>query len=229
MPLADQVDQPRRALGRIDRVEQDALKLGEHADRREPALRRNAIAVADVIGIGDHVLALDHAGAAQLLGGGAGEGEDVFLLLGFGRAHADAQQRDPCVHRLEPGDQPGLGAGAAGGVNDMVDPQGAVVDLGQHLEGAVDIAQRAGRVRAAAGDRVDLPAIGAQPVRDLLDLGIQIAAAGALLGGGAMQMIQKDVAVVVVVGVVRAGPILQQDVAGHAHLRGKGGGLAGVV
>src|SRR6056297_2756480 len=60
MTLADQIDQARGPLGRINRIKQDRFQLGEHADRLQPAFGGNAIAFADIVGIGDHILALNH-------------------------------------------------------------------------------------------------------------------------------------------------------------------------
>ena len=53
--------------------------------------------------------------------------------------------------------------------------------------------------------------------------------AGKLLGRGAVQVIQKHVAVGVVIGVVVTGAVLEQDMAFHAQLGGEGGGLAAMV
>ena len=55
--------------------------------------------------------------------------------------------------RVQPGDQPGLRAGAAGRVNEPVDPQRHVVGLLHQLERHRGVAHGADRVRAAAGDR----------------------------------------------------------------------------
>ena len=43
------------------------------------------------------------------------------------------------------------------------------------------------------------------------------------------KVVEEHVAVLGIVGVLVASTILQQDMAGHAHLRGESGGLAGVV
>ena len=56
LPVADQVDQARRRLCRIDRVEKQALQLGKHADRLEAAFGRDAVTLADIVAIGDDIL-----------------------------------------------------------------------------------------------------------------------------------------------------------------------------
>ena len=88
-----------------------------------------------------------------------------FLLLAR-RAHADAQQIDRAVHGLQPGHQPGLRAGAAGGVHQVVDAQPAFGGLVDQFQRGVDIAERADRGRTTAGDDVGTAAValpGARP------------------------------------------------------------------
>ena len=104
-----------------------------------------------------------------------------------------------------------------------------LVRLVDEFERAVGVAERAGRVGAAAGDRVDAAPLRPEPVGDRLHDRVHVAAARVPLGGGAVQVVEEDVAVPVVVRVVRAGPVLQQDMARHPEAGGEGGGLAGVV
>lgn len=93
LTLADQVDQPRRALGLLDTVEQDAFEFGEHCDRLHPALGRDAVALAHIIGIGDHVFPAHHDRRADLGGRGQRSIVDAFLLPELGRMDPDAKQR----------------------------------------------------------------------------------------------------------------------------------------
>ena len=83
MAVADQVDQPGRTFGRIDRIKQDGLGSGEDVYGFQRVIGGHAVAGADIVGIGDNILTRDHAGAAQLFGGLDGEVVDVFLLLGL--------------------------------------------------------------------------------------------------------------------------------------------------
>jgi hypothetical protein len=100
---------------------------------------------------------------------------DVGLLPVARIAHADAEHGDAGVERLEADDQPGLGAGAAGGVNEIWSIlQAHVVGLGHHLERHMGIAQRARRVRATARDDVDLLAASTQFLAVRLGLGVHV-------------------------------------------------------
>jgi hypothetical protein len=114
-------------------------------------------------------------------------------------------------------------------MDDPVDHEAAIVRLPHEFEGAVDVAERTRGVRAAARDRVDLPALGPEALGHLLHLGVHVAAARPLFGRGAVEMVEEHVAVPVVVRVVRAGAVLQQDMAGHPEFRCESSGLAGVV
>ena len=95
VPAADEVDQPRHALAGVDGVEQHALLLGDELHRVDHALGGDAVALADVVAVGDDVLGADGAGGeAEVVGGAGGEREDVGLLLLPRRADADAEDGD---------------------------------------------------------------------------------------------------------------------------------------
>ena len=110
-----------------------------------------------------------------------------------------------------------------------VDAQAHVVRLRRELDRAIDVAQRADDVRAAARDDIGLAPLGAQLVRDLLHRGGHVGRARIGAGRRAEDVVQKDVARpgVGLVGV--AGAVLQQDQAFEAGLRGGGSRLAGMV
>ena len=67
--LAAQVDQAGHAFSRIDRVKQYALEAGRQFHRFDHARRGQAVAGADVVAIGDHVVACDRVGHAEQFGG----------------------------------------------------------------------------------------------------------------------------------------------------------------
>lgn len=227
--LAAIVDQPRRTLARIDRVEENAFEFGEHPDRLDRVFARDTVARADIIGIGDHILALDHAGTPKLFSRLQRKVEHVLFLLRLGRAHPEPQKRNARIDRPQPHDQPGLGARAARCRHHMVNHQPPVIRLANQFKGAVHIAKRPGCIRTASDDCIDLPAVLAKLFGDGFHFQVHIQPARPFFGRCAMQMIKQHIAVAVVVRVVRPGAILQQDMAFHAQLRGEGRGLARVV
>ena len=154
---------------------------------------------------------------------------DVLLLLRLRRAHADAEQRDLGIDRLQPDDQARLRAGAAGGMDEVIDDHAALIGLIDKFERAIGVAERAGRIGAAAGDRVDGLSLGAHLVGHRLHFGVHVEAAAALFRRRAMQVVEKDVAVFLVVRIVRAGPVFEQDMALHAELGRECRGLARMV
>ena len=109
-------------------------------------------------------------------------------------------------------------------MHDVVDDKVRLRHLREEFERAVHVAQRAGGVRAAAGDGVDLCAAGAAVFGHLLRLGVHVAARRAVFDAGAVQHVEEDVAVVAVVLVGVAGAVLQQARPGRSSRR-----LAGVV
>ena len=85
-----------------------ADEAGEHADRLDAAVRWQAVAVADVIGVGHDMRSLHHAGAAQFFGRRACQVIDHLFLLGLRRAGADAQHGDLRIHRAHARDKTSL-------------------------------------------------------------------------------------------------------------------------
>ena len=79
--LAAQINQASGALTGINRVKEDAFELREHLNGRDAAWRWNAVTVADVVGVGDHVCARDNAWTAQFFSGRQRQVEDVLLLI----------------------------------------------------------------------------------------------------------------------------------------------------
>ena len=208
------VDQAGGTLAGIDGVQQDRLKLGKHANGLQRVFARNAVAGAHIAGVGNHVAARHDIRAAQFFGGLQGQVEDVLFLLFLRRPHADAQQRNTSVYRLQPCDQTGLGASTAGCSDQMVDDQGTVIGLGHQFERAVHIAKSASGIRSAARNEIDRTAFGPQSLGHQFHLCLHVHAACPLRRRGAVQVIQQYIAVAIVVGIVGAGAIFQQDVAG---------------
>ena len=111
----------------------------------------------------------------------------------------------------------------------MIDAQPLVIGLGDHLQRAVRVAERAGGVRSAAGDDIDLAALRPEGLGHRFEFGVHVQARRPLLGRRAVEDIQEHVAVGVVVRILRPRPVLEQDVAVHAEARGEGGRLSRVV
>src|SRR5699024_6676227 len=120
-----------------------------------------------------------------------GKVEDVLLLLLLRRAHAEAKQWKWRVDRLEACNEACLGTCAAGRRHDMVEREPTIIRLSDDFVGAVHIAERAGRIGSAARDDVDSPALGTEILRCRLHLGLHVCAAGALVGGGTMKMVEQ--------------------------------------
>ena len=221
--FAGQINQTSRAFGRVAGVEQDALKFGKHADRLDAAVGRNAIAFADVIGVGDHVFTLDDAGAAKFVDGFAGQIIDHLLLLGLWRAGADAQYRDLGVHRAHARDQPRLRAGRPRGMDQTVDLHAGGVHLIEQLKCTIDVSQCPGRIGAAARNDIDIVAFRPLFLRRTFHLGGHVVASDEFFCRRPVEVIQQHVAVGVVVGVVIAGAVLKEDMAGKSQLCGISG------
>ena len=84
----------------------------------------------------------------------------------------------------------------------MVNCQTAVIRLSDQFEGTIDIAQGAGGIRPATGNDIDLAAIRAQAFGRKLHFGLHILASPMSGRGRAVKVIQKHVAIVIVIGVV---------------------------
>ena len=130
---------------------------------------------------------------------------------------------------METRDEAGLGPGASRRVDDQADGKAPLVGLVHQLQRAIGVAERADRVRAAARNDVGPLAGRLQARRDLLHGGVHVAAARNVAERCAVQMVEEDVAVVVVVGAGNAGAVLQHGVAVEAEAGAEGGGLAHVV
>ena len=115
---------------------------------------RQSIALADIVAIGDDMLALDHAGETHEGSGLLRQRKDVGFLLFLRRAYTDAEHRNAAVEGGQASNKTSLRAGAAGRVYEGVDAQANVVCLGQKLDSAIDVAERADWVRATAGNDV---------------------------------------------------------------------------
>ncbi len=125
-------------------------QLGKHPDRLQRIVARDAIARTDIAAVDHHIAAGDDAGKVQFLGGFQCQALDFFLLRVLGRAHTDTGQRNLRVDRLQPRDQTGLGVRAARRCHQLINSQAAIIGLRHQAEGAVDISQRTGGIRAAA-------------------------------------------------------------------------------
>ena len=106
---------------------------------------------------------------------------------------------------------------------------GPARSLGSQLHGAVDVAQRPHRVGAAAGDQIGLAAGLAHLLGHGLHRGVHVATARTVPDLGAVEPVEQDVAVVLVVGILGVDAMLEQDDAAHAELGRDGGGLAAVI
>ena len=122
-----------------------------------------------------------------------------------------------------------MGPGAARGGDDPVDLHVQLIGLDHDLAGAVDIAERPDRVRAAAGNDIGLAAARPHLGRRLLQLGRHVAAAGHGADARREQPVHQDVAVAGVVDRLRPGPLFQNDLAGQAMRRRRRRRLAHMV
>ena len=155
--------------------------------------------------------------------------EHLLLLQCLRRADADAEQRHPAVRGLEADDEARLGAGAAGGRDEMVDHEAALVRLRQQFERAVHVAQRADTVRRAARDHVGLAATVADLRCVFVEQSVEVGRRRILVQHGSEQPVQQHVPRR---GVDLAGgldPVLEQHLAGKPEFAGGGGRLADVV
>ena len=114
-------------------------------------------------------------------------------------------------------------------MHQFVDVQAHVQCLIGELQRGSHIAQSAQRVGAAAGNDVGLAALGTQLRGQVFHGGIHWRVARNFAHVRAIQMVQKHIARMLVIGVAVAGAVFQNDVAFHAHLGGDGSSLAGVV
>ena len=140
----------------------------------------------------------------------------------------DAEHRHGCAQPGHPGDEPGLGAAAGGCVHDGGWREPAHGRLFDELGGAGHVAERTGRVRAACGDRVHMPALGAEARAQLL--GERSTVGGRdLVHMGAAEVVQQQVAGVLVglAVVVDAAP--QHEFAAQPEARAGRSRLARVV
>ena len=228
-PVPDKVDQSGHALSGIDRIEQDAFELGQHADRLDRARRREAVSFADIVAIRHDMLALDGIGHAEKLRRGAGQLEDIVLLLVLRRPHADAEQLDVAVDAGEPGDQAGLRAGAPRRMDEVIDLEAGRVGLHHQFQRRVDIAKRTGRIGTPAGDGIDLAAGGGELFAELRQLAVHVRIRPAALDGGTVENVEQHVGVLRVIEIRLAGTVLQQHVTGHAEPRRRSRRLARMV
>ena len=155
--------------------------------------------------------------------------QHILFLPRLRRAHADAQHRNVRPHHRQPGDQTGVGSGAAGRGDDAVDRRVQFIGLDHDLAGAVDIAQRPDRVRATAGDDIGLAAPGPHPGRGLFQLGGHVGTARHGADPGPEQPVHQHIAVVRIVEGLRPGPFFQNDLAGQAVRRRRRRRLAHMV
>ena len=111
----------------------------------------------------------------------------------------------------------------------MIDTKTDSIGLAHKFECSVHVAKRPGRIRAAAGDCVGLAALGRTPLRGFGPLCVHVDAAGTAFHRGAVEMVEENVAVNVVIGVIRPGPVLKQNVTVDAKAGREGRRLARVV
>ena len=114
-------------------------------------------------------------------------------------------------------------------MKDAVERKPGVIRLGNKFHRRIDVADRPGRVRAATRNGIDTGAVTPPPVGFGLHDGVHVAAAGVDLGCRAVQMVEQDIAVAVVVRIIRSGAVLEKDMAFHAEFCRRGGCLAGVI
>ena len=227
-PVAGHADQPGHALGRINRVEQNAFKTRKQADCLEGAIGRDAIAFADITVVHEDLAqrnTLDPQFFQCLLGQGV-DGVHLFLAR---LPDADTHHRQRVPKRVKPGDQPCLGSGAAGAHDQPVKGPARLLRVIRDLLGAVDIAQSSDRVRSTTRDEVGAMPVAGQFVGHGLRLGVHVEASRAEFVCCPEKLIEKDVSGFFVTGIPVRDPAFEQDVTLHPHLACRRGGLAHMV
>ena len=149
----------------------------------------------------------------------------VFL----GLAHADAVDGNAAVGSLKASDETGLGAGAARSVDHGVDLDPHVVGLLQKFHRAINVAQRPHRVRPAARNHVGLATTAAHLPGDIVEGRRHVGAAGNVAYIGAQQVVEKDVAAVVVLRTGVLDPTFQDNLTLKTQFGRRRRRLTGVI
>ena len=227
--FANQIDQARHALARVNRIEQDSFQPGKCLYGIDGSGRRESISLTDIVAIGDHIFPPYGSGRAAQVRGCTGQLEHILFLSIAGCANTDAEQRYSGAYASKPGDQSRLRPGAARCAYDAIDSQAQIIGLRDELDGGIHVAERPGRVRSASGYEIGFAAIAPKPRSNSCKFSIHVGIGRAMLDARTMQMIQQDIAACRVIVVRFAGAILEQDVAIDSHLRGAGSRLARVI
>ena len=192
-------------------------------------LCRHTIARAHVVAVRDDVVPAYHARLANVLGRLDGQRVDLLFLLVARHIDADTQQRHVAAGGFQTNSKPRLRASAPGCRHEVINLQALFVRLLQQLKRAIDVAQRADRIRGAARNDVGLAAGRSHFICYRVHFRIEVSTARILAQVGAKDLVEKHIARLCV-GLAWIGyTMLEQHLAGEAEFRRCRCGLPNVI
>ena len=223
------MDETGHALAGVHRIKEHPLERGAHLDGLVHRIGWNPVGVADV-GVVDH----DGGGAegaveAEALDDPFGEraNDRCEVLVGTACTHAQNRHRRPLDR--EAGDEPGLCAAGAGGMDDLGrrEPHGVGLSEDLHCGGAVT--ERPDDRGSAEWDGIR-PATGCQEFIDPRgERSVHVGAVRMVEHSGAEQRIELEVAAPVVCVGPLGEAMLEQEFALDAEAGGGSSGLPAVI
>ena len=127
--FADVIDQACHSFSGIDRIEQDSFGFRQEMNGFQGSFVGNPVSFSDVSIIRIHPIDIDVRNP-EFVCGFADQAMDRLNLLLPRIADTDAKHRQACMDSFQPCHQSGLGSGASGGMNQTVENQRLLVDLG---------------------------------------------------------------------------------------------------
>src|SRR5438067_4327113 len=229
---AHQVDQRRHRLPLVNRVGQDALEASAEPDRLDRLRVRNAVRPRVPLVEEDDLAVLELASEADRVGGNPRDPGDLVPRLRDRRRAVDSEHGPWPLLRCEAGDHPGLRRAGDGADDDRVEEDAELALLLGHLVRPAREAEAAQRVIGRARrDGVRLPAALDHRRERLLPAGPEadVEARRVEPDVGAHDPREQDVPDLFVSVVRPVDPVLLDEDAAEAEVRGDGGDLARVV
>ena len=226
--VPDTADQSRHPLTGIYGIKKYALMAGQRVGGGNRAIRRNAIALADISVIDENAI------PAQGPVGQQGrrldrQPVDILDLNVVGLANTDTHDRNITVMGMKTGYKACLRAGAAGRHNQNLRVQFQFGNLLQNFLGTGDVAKRPDFVRTAPWNEIGPVSVFTKPVCHSLRFGVHIKARRAEFDGRPEHLVKQHIAGLFITDTGIGYAPFEQRMAFHAKLGGCGGRLPDMV
>ncbi|NDH83587.1 MAG: SRPBCC family protein [Acidimicrobiia bacterium] len=228
-PSPDMMHETGHALAGVHRVEEHPLERGAHLDGLVHRIGRNPVGVTHVGVVNYNGGGAEGAVEAELLDDPFGKraNDRCEVLVRTTRTHAQNRHRRPLDR--EPGDEPGLRAAGAGGMDDLGRGETHGLGLSEDLHRGGAVTERPDDRGSAERDGIR-PATGCQEFIDPSgERSVHVGADRIIEHSGAEQRIELEVAA----PVVGVGPLgesmLEQEFALDTEAGSGGSGLPAVI